>query len=120
MSVKIEKRENFDAITERETISIQNIDFLDVAIDVADEIKENEISMIDFDEFVNDVNINVDSFVDADVANDVDVSMIVIVTSSLDVVLTISTFDVEREIIDANAAIDVDIAISSANLISFF
>ena len=32
LNVAIEKRENFDA-TDRETISIQNIDFLDVAID---------------------------------------------------------------------------------------
>ena len=31
--VAIEKRENFDATTDRETIFVQNIDFLDVAID---------------------------------------------------------------------------------------
>ena len=33
LNVAIEKRENFDAMTDRETISVQNIDFLDVAID---------------------------------------------------------------------------------------
>ena len=44
--VKIEKRENFDAMIEREIISIQNICFFDVAIDVTNEINENEISKI--------------------------------------------------------------------------
>ena len=34
LSVAIEKRENFDATIDRETISVQNIDFFDVA-DVA-------------------------------------------------------------------------------------
>ena len=33
LNVAIEKRENFNATTDRETISVQNIDFLDVAID---------------------------------------------------------------------------------------
>ena len=33
LNVAIEKRENFDAIIERETISVQNIDFFDVAFD---------------------------------------------------------------------------------------
>ena len=33
LNVAIEKRENFDATTNRETISVQNIDFFDVAID---------------------------------------------------------------------------------------
>ena len=47
--VKIERREDFDAMTERETISVQNICFRDVAveIDVANEINESELSMID-------------------------------------------------------------------------
>ena len=49
--VKIEKRENLNAMTERETISTQNICFRDVVVEinVANEINENEISMIDFD-----------------------------------------------------------------------
>ena len=33
LNVVIEKRENFDATTDRETISVQNIDFFYVAID---------------------------------------------------------------------------------------
>ena len=48
--VEIERRENFDAMSERETISTQNIDFFDVAndentffdvdIDVTNEVKK--------------------------------------------------------------------------------
>ena len=52
----MKRREDFDAMIEREIISTQNICFLDVAIDAFDdcfdmtnEIKKNEISMIDFD-----------------------------------------------------------------------
>ena len=63
--LKIEKRENFDAITERETISIQNICFrnvaIDVDIDITNKINENEISMIYFDWLTDNVNINVES-----------------------------------------------------------
>ena len=33
LNVAIEKRENFDAMIERDVISVQNIDFRDVAID---------------------------------------------------------------------------------------
>ncbi|KAG7006195.1 hypothetical protein G7Y79_00015g037850 [Physcia stellaris] len=33
LSVAIEKRENFDATIDRETISVQNIDFFDISID---------------------------------------------------------------------------------------
>ena len=33
LNVAIEKRESFDAVTDRETISVQNIDFFDVSID---------------------------------------------------------------------------------------
>ena len=57
--VKIEKRENFETMTERKTISIQNNDFRDVAkltkiddfeiMNVTNEINENKISKIDFD-----------------------------------------------------------------------
>ena len=56
--VEIERRDDFDAVTERETISTQNIDFFDVAklveidcfdatVDVANEIIESELSKID-------------------------------------------------------------------------
>ena len=66
--MKIEKRKNFDAMIEREIISIQNICFFNVAIDVANKIIENKLSKIEFDWFVNDININVDSF-DVNTAN---------------------------------------------------
>ena len=101
--VEIEKRENFDALTERETISIQNICFRDVAndenisadvdIDVTNEIKESDVSMIDSEWLTNDVNNNIDSFVDENVAKNVDIVIIVF---------------------------DVNFAISSANLIDFW
>ena len=38
LNVAIERRENFDATTDRETISVQNIDFFDVAIDEIDDM----------------------------------------------------------------------------------
>ena len=38
LSVAIEKRESFDATIDRETISVQNIDFFDVAIDEIDDM----------------------------------------------------------------------------------
>ena len=46
LNVAIEKRENFDAIIERDAIFVQNIDFRDVAIDKnSEEIsKENVFS----------------------------------------------------------------------------
>ena len=37
LNVAIERRENFDAMTERDAISVQNIDFFDVAIDEKDD-----------------------------------------------------------------------------------
>ena len=81
--VKIEKRENFDAMTEREIISIQNINFLDVAIDafddcfdVTNDVSEDENFEIDFDWWTNDVSINVDSF-DVNVAKNVNIVIIV-------------------------------------------
>ena len=57
LSVAIEKRENFDA-TSRETISVQNIDFFDVAIDEkSDAISKKNVtndSTINFDDVEND------------------------------------------------------------------
>ena len=53
LNVAIEKRENFDATIAFETISVQNIDFRDVAIDENfDENFEKVIddSIIDFDD----------------------------------------------------------------------
>ena len=96
--VNIEKRENFDAMTERETISIQNICFFDVAIDVAidvtNEIKKNEISKIDFDKWMSDVNIKIDSF---------DVK---VVAKNVNIVITVFEIN-ENVVIDTNIAIDV-------------
>ena len=89
--VSIEKRDDFKAMIERETISTQNNCFLDVArswddcFDVADEVKEDELE--------ESVSINVDSLDDEDVA--------------IDVNIVITAFDVEKDVIDANIAIDV-------------
>ena len=49
LNVAIEKRKNFDA-TNRETISAQNIDFFDVAIDENSEKKIINDSIIEFDD----------------------------------------------------------------------
>ena len=52
LNVAIERRENFDA-TDREIISVQNIDFLDVAIDKNSDENSEEIaddSTTDFDD----------------------------------------------------------------------
>ena len=53
LNVAIEKRKNFDATIDRETISVQNIDFRDVAIDEISEKIIND-SIIDFDDEKND------------------------------------------------------------------
>ena len=53
LKVAIEKRENFDVTTNRETISVQNIDFFDVAIDKISEKVIND-SIINFDDVKND------------------------------------------------------------------
>ena len=63
LNIAIEKRENFDATIDFETISVHDIDFRDVAIDENfDEITDN--SIIDFDDTfsersrtISDVNI---------------------------------------------------------------
>ena len=68
LSVAIEKRKNFDATTDRETISAQNIDFFDVAID---EKSDENIEKID-DTFsersrtISDVNIEKNESFDDD------------------------------------------------------
>ena len=59
LSVAIERRESFDAVIDRETISVQNIDFLDVAIDKNSEDVSEEVASettTDFDD-VNDEKI---------------------------------------------------------------
>ena len=48
-NVNIERRENFDATIDREIISTQNINFFDVAIDVAKKIIKSENFEINFE-----------------------------------------------------------------------
>ena len=118
-NVEIEKRENFDAMTERETISIQNVDFFDVVIDAINDVSENKNFEIDFDSLKDNVNINIDSFDDENVAKNVNIAI---------VILTSFVFDVKKKIIDTNVAIDVNIAnsfdvnfaISFANFVNFW
>ena len=89
---------------------------------MTNEIKKNEISKIDFAKLINDMIIKIDSFVDENVAKNVNIVII--------------AFDIKRNIIDANVAIDVifvnsfdinivdsfdkNIAISFANFSIFF
>ena len=101
-------------MTEYKTISIQNIDFLDVAIDAIDncfdvtnKISENKILMIDFDWLIDNVNINVDSF-DENVANDVKIAIDVIFANSFVVILTNFVIDMKKNVdFDTNIAYDV-------------
>ena len=122
--VKIEKRENFDAMIEREIISTQNIDFLDVAndeniffdvdTDITNEIKKSELSMIDSEWLTDDVNINVDSFRDKNVAKNFDFAI-----DTMNVRFAIIVFDVKRNVDFANS-FDVNFAISFANFVNFW
>ena len=63
-----------------ETISIQNIDFFDVAIDEIDEIikeiSKNECFEIIFEKIIDNVNINVDSFRDKNITKNVNIAII--------------------------------------------
>ena len=110
--VETGRREDFDAMTERETISAQNIGFLGVAGGV----KESEILVIDFDWLIDGVSINAGSLDGGGVAKDVDVSIVVIVASS--------TFDVEKDVDIAATDFDVDSAssfdVDSAGFAGFF
>ena len=106
--VRIEKRENFDATTERVAISIQNIDFFDVA----NEVIENEIFEIVFDEITDDVNINVDSL-DENVAKNVDIAIIAF-DVSIDTVD--DCFDVKKNV---NSAIWLDAVVAIIASIAF-
>ncbi|KAG6994197.1 hypothetical protein G7Y79_00046g082480 [Physcia stellaris] len=79
LDVAIGRRENFDAIIERDAISVQDIDFFDVAIDKNSDENSEEItddSIIDFDDTLSersrtssDVNIERDKIFD-DVENE--------------------------------------------------
>ena len=114
LSAEIEKRDDFDATTERETISIQNIDFFDVATDavsdcfdvvddVAKKVSRSEFFEITSEEIIDDVSINVDSLDDRDVANDVDTAFdaesdvdIAIIANIADANTTISFREIEE------------------------
>ena len=56
LSVAIEKREDFDATTDRETISVQNSDFFDVAIDEVDDTFSERSRTISDVEIARDKN----------------------------------------------------------------
>ena len=103
--VKIKKRENFDAMSERETISTQNIDFFDVAIeiaiDVTNNVSVNENFETIFDEITNNVNIDVDSFRDEIVAKMIKIAI------SLNVNFANFIFDVKKSV--DIAIIDFDV-----------
>ena len=62
LNVAIEKRENLDA-TDRETISVQNIDFLDVAIDKNSSEDFEEIEIAD-DSTTNFDDVKTDEMID--------------------------------------------------------
>ena len=119
-NVEIERRENFDAMIEREIISIQNIDFFDVA-SVFDVISKNENFEFVFDELKENVKINVDSFDDENVAKDVNIVIIVFdinenvidanIASSFDVNFANFAFDVNE---DVNVAISFDVIIANS------
>ena len=64
LNVAIVKRESFDA-TDRETISVQNIDFFDVSIDEKKNSEKDVVSdsITNFDEIENDeINDETDDF----------------------------------------------------------
>ena len=65
LNVAIEKRESFDAVTDRETISAQDIDFFDVSIDknsdaISKKIKVTDDSTTNFDDVKDDEMIDRD------------------------------------------------------------
>ena len=47
LNVAIERRESFDAMIDRETISVQNIDFFDVSIDEKSDENSSNIEVAD-------------------------------------------------------------------------
>ena len=137
LDVNIERRDDFDATIERDAISTQNINFFDVSklveidcfdvtIDVANEMWKNEYSKIDFEWLTSDVNINVDSLDDENVAKNVSFAIVIVTDFAVDVKknvdMTIS-FDViianSFDVIIANS-FNVDFAISFADFSIFF
>ena len=93
-------------MTERETISIQNICFFDVAIDTINDcfemtnnVFENENFEIDSEWLTNDVNNNVDLFDDKNIAKNVNIVIIV--------------FDVKKNV-DINIYIAIDVIFANS------
>ena len=62
LNIAIEKRKNFDATIDFETIFVQNIDFFDVAID--------EIFEKNFEKIINDLIINFDEIKNDEINNE--------------------------------------------------
>ena len=123
----IEKRDDFNAIIEREISFAQNICFRDVAkivkIDyfkIINEMSKNEFLTIVFKCSINDANIDIDSFVDVNVANDVKIAINVILKNLFKINFANFVFDIKKKVDkDANIAFDVDIAILFANFVNF-
>ena len=109
--VKIKKRDDFDATIEREIISTQNICFFDVAIDnnidVTNNISKNKIFEIVFDELINNVNIDINSFDEKNIAKSVDNAI-----DTIEIRFAIIVFDIKKNIDIAIIDFDVNIAIS--------
>ena len=95
----IEKRDDFDATTKRETIFVHDICFLDVA----NAISKNKIFETISDEITNNVNINVDSLAEKNVTKNVDIA---IIAFDVEFKTTNDCFDIQKNV---NNAIIVDI-----------
>ena len=130
LDTEIEKRDDFDATTERETISAQNIDFFDVAVDavsdcfdveknVAEKVSTSEFFEIISEEIIDDVSINADSLNDENVTKNVNIAIIAFVDS---IDTANDCFDVTKNVIIAIIAnIDVIFADSlDADFDDFF
>ena len=130
LDTEIERRDDFDATTEREAISVQNIDFFGVAVgavndyfdvekNVAKEVSTNEFFEITSKKIIDDVSTNVDSLDDEDVTEDVNTAITAFVDS---IDTTNDCFDVTKNVIIAiTASIDVAFADSfDANFDDFF
>ena len=75
LDVAIGKRENFDAMTSREAISAQDIDFLDVAIDEINDIfseRSRTISDANIERDMSFDDVNDEKIIDRDDVKDFD------------------------------------------------
>ena len=106
LDVDIERRENLSATIERETISVQNIDFFDVATNETDEVEDDvDIAIITLDISIDatndcfDVERNVNIAIIANIAFEVNSA------SSLDVHFA----DSFRDEVNVDTAISIDV-----------